>query len=149
MVHQVLDGLVQQQDQEALESVITDYQKNDVVVKIVHADNEFRSVKKSVEEDHDEVAFNFALPDEHVPDIERENRVLEERFCTEYHLLPFGVLPRQMIREGLAKIVFNRNLIIKDESCSAYFSAMQMLWKKQVDYNKEFEFSFGAYVIAY
>merc|ERR1712155_292641 len=118
----------------ALETVICDYEKNDVKVKLVHADNEFRAVEKEVEGEHESVKFNFALPDEHVPDMERENRVLEERFRTEYHLLPFDVLPRQMVREGLAKIVFNRNLIIKDESCLAYFNAMQMLWKRNVDF---------------
>ena len=95
------------------------------------------------------MGFNFALPDEHAPDIYIENRVLEERFRVEYHLLPFDCLPRQMIRKGLAKIVFNQTLVVKDESCSAYYSAHQMLKRQNIDFNKEFEYSFGTYVIAY
>ena len=49
------------------------------MVKMIHADNEFRSIEEEMEEDW-ELEFNFAAPDEHVPDIEREDRVLKERF---------------------------------------------------------------------
>ena len=118
-------------------------------MNVVHADNEFCPIEHEVIEECEDAEFNFALPDEHVPDVERGNRVLEERFRTSYHLLPFKCMPRQMIREGMAKISFNCNLVVKDESCSAYFTPMQMLWRKNIDYAKEFEYSFGSYVIAY
>ena len=134
---------------EALSKVILDYNANDVLVKTIHADGEFRPIEQEVMSEFEGVKFNFALPDEHVPDVERENRVLEERFRTSYHLLPYKCLPRQMIREGMAKIAFDRNLVVKEESCSAYFTAQQMLWRQNIDFDKEFEYSFGTYVIAY
>ena len=61
---------------DALSKVILDYNKNDVMVKMIHADNEFRPIEQEVMSEFEGVEFNFALPDEHVPDVERENRVL-------------------------------------------------------------------------
>ena len=82
---------------ERLVKVVRYYNKADVTVSMIHADNEFRSITEAMEEDW-KLDFNFADPDEHVLDIERENRMLQERFRSEYHRLPFKVLPKQMIR---------------------------------------------------
>ena len=132
---------------DGLKKIIWSYNRSDVRITMIHADNEFRSIEDEIKEDL-KIPFNFANPDEHVGDIERENRVLEERFRVEYHRLPFLIFPRQMIRESLARITFNRNLVIPEEGCSEYYSPHQILQRRNVDYNKEFEFSFGAYVIA-
>ena len=41
---------------------------------------------------------DFALPAEHVPDIERANQVLQERFRVNLYHLPFKLILRTMIR---------------------------------------------------
>ena len=46
---------------------------------MIFADNEFQPLAKTILEDFG-IRFDFCNPDEHVGDIERENRVLEERF---------------------------------------------------------------------
>ena len=59
--------------------VVRYYNKADITVSMIHANNEFRSIAEAMEEDW-KLDFNFAAPDEHVPDIEQENQVLQERF---------------------------------------------------------------------
>ena len=130
-----------------LKAIIKEYNRLGVKITMIHADNEFRSIEQEVD-DNFEIPFNFSNPDEHVGDIERSNRVLEERFRTEYHHLPYLLLPVQMIRELLARITKNRCMVIAKGGCSAYYSPHQILKKRNVDYEKEFRYSFGSYVIA-
>ena len=40
--------------------------------------------------------------------------------------------------------MFNRNLVVKKEECSNYFSPFEILYKRNIDYNKEFQFIFGS-----
>ena len=42
---------------------------------------------------------NFATRNEHVPEIERQHRVINERARACQHYLPFKVLPRLMLME--------------------------------------------------
>ena len=97
-----------------------------------------------------ELEFNFAAPDEHVPDIERENRVLKERFRAEYHHLPFKVIPRQMIRALISRCTHNRNLFLQEVGCSKYYSShmMLMLSRRNLDFSKYLKYLSGYYVIA-
>ena len=76
-----------------LKKMVRYYNKADIMVSMIRADNEFRPIEEEMEKDC-ELDFNFAAPDEHVPDIERENRVLQERFRAEYHHLPFKLIPK-------------------------------------------------------
>ena len=63
----------------SLIKVLGYYKRADIKITMIHGDNEFRSLEDLVEEKH-KVEFNFLLPDEHVPDIERNNRTLAERY---------------------------------------------------------------------
>ena len=102
----------------ALEKIIRHYNKADIECTMVHADNEFRPLEDMMAEDSG-VLSNFAAPDEHVPDIERANRVLEERFRVEYHHLPFRVMPHQIIRALMSRCTFNGDLFIQEGGAAA------------------------------
>ena len=119
------------------------------MILIIHADNEFRAVKKLTKDEDVEIEYNFCNPDEHVPDIERENRTLEERFRTEYHRLSFNNLPVQMIRALILPCTFNRKLFVQKEGCSAYYLPHMILQQKNINYEKHLKYLFGSYVIAY
>ena len=84
-----------------------------------------------------------------MPDIERGNRTLEERFRVQYYHLPFEALPTVMIQYLPLQITRNRSMFPKKEGISKYFSPHVLLGKRQVDFKKEYEFSFGDYVQAY
>ena len=132
-----------------LKKVVSQYNTVGIGVSMIHADNEFRAVENLCKKEEIKIEFNFCNPDEHVPDIERENRTLEERFRTEYHRLVFDNLPIQLIRALIARCTFNRNLFVKKEGCSAYFSPHMILKKKNINFEKHLKYSFGSYVIAY
>ena len=100
---------------------------------MIHADNEFRSIAEAMEEDW-KLDFNFAAPDEHIPDIERENRVLQERFRSEYHRLPFKVLPKQTIWALITRCTKNRNLFVQEGGCSKYYLPHMMLSWQNIDF---------------
>ena len=63
----------------ALKKIVSFYNKTEIIVTIIHADNEFFSIEEEMEEDS-ELEFNFAALDEQFPDIERDNIELQERF---------------------------------------------------------------------
>ena len=58
-----------------IDIVLRFYNRSNVTITKIHADNEFKSTLETLTKDWT-VAFNFAHPGEHVPDIERENRTL-------------------------------------------------------------------------
>ena len=98
-------------------------------------------------DDKFKIPFNFLAPDEYVPNIERNNRMLAERYRCKYHCLPYDLIPRQMIRGLISRSAFNRDLFIKKGGCSRYFSSHNILTKRYIDYNKHLAHSFGSYVI--
>ena len=141
------EALIKKKFYQAIDEVLRKYNCADVSIGTIHADNEFRSVLKDlIVSDKWDVEINFSNPGEHVPDIERGNRTLQERFRVQLYWLPFEALPRVMIRYLPLRITRDQSLFPKDEGISKYFSPHVLLTQKQVDYNKEFQFSYGDYV---
>ena len=123
------------------------YNRSDVTITKIHADNEFKSTLETLTKDWT-VAFNFAHPGEHVPDIERENRTLQDRFRVNLYRLPFMMLPRTMIRYLALRITRNRGLFPQKSGISKHYSPYSIMKGKTIDFKKEFVFSFGDYVQA-
>ena len=96
----------------ALDDILRLYNKSDIYITRIHTDNKFQSVSQELDETWD-VEFNFSLPQEHVPDIEHENRVLQERFCVGLYRLPYKILPKLMIRYLALRITRNRSYLPK------------------------------------
>ena len=68
----------------------------DVIITKIHADSEFKSVLDDLLDSYD-VDISFAHPGNHIPDIERENRILQERFRVNLYQLTFRMIPQMMI----------------------------------------------------
>ena len=81
----------------ALTSVINCYNKGGFRVARIHADNEFRPLLEPLQEEF-RIEMNFANPQEHVPDAERNNRTIKERVRATYHRLPYQTLTRNMVK---------------------------------------------------
>lgn len=65
----------------ALDVILRKYNRANVRIAVIHADNEFQSVIQDlIESDDWDLDVNFSNPGKHVPDIERGNQTLEERF---------------------------------------------------------------------
>ena len=82
----------------ALDEVMRKYNRAGVELSVLHAYNEFRSLLGDlIQSDEWDVDVNFSNPGDHVPDIERGNQTLEERFWVQYYRLPFEALPWVMV----------------------------------------------------
>ena len=104
-----------------IDIILRFYNRSDVTITKIHADNEFKSVLEELTADWS-VEFNFAHPGEHVPDIERENRTLQDRFRVNLYRLPFMIIPRTMIRYLALWITKNGSLFPRKSGLSKHYS---------------------------
>ena len=127
-----------------IDKILRFYNHVGVYIKTLHADNEFRSILNELLDKWD-IDINLSNPGEHVPDIERENRTQQERFCVNLYWLPFTIIPRTMIWYLNLRTVKNRALFPKKNGISRVFSPHTILNQRQVDYEREFKHSFCDY----
>jgi len=80
-----------------IDQVLMIYNNAGFTIRRIHCDNEFRSIMDPVADELD-IQMNCANPDAHVPDIERNNRVIKERFPIAYYRMAFKKIPKIMIR---------------------------------------------------
>ena len=80
-----------------LDNVFRIYNTAGFCITTIHCDNEFRPLMDELR-DHYNVTMNYANPQEHVPEAERNNRVIKERFRAAFHRLPFKALPKIMVK---------------------------------------------------
>ncbi len=66
-------------------------------ITTIRCDNEFRPLINPLAHEFN-VGMNFANPQEHVPEAERNNRVIKERVRATYHRLPFTHLTKMLVK---------------------------------------------------
>ena len=66
-------------------------------LKTIKADGEFKSIMDPVKDEMD-ITMVYASTSGHIPEAERNNRVLGERIRAAYHRLPFKAIPKLMTR---------------------------------------------------
>ena len=81
----------------SLDKILQNYSSAGFEITIVCADNEFKLLTDKVKDDI-EFTMNYTNPGYHVPDIDRNNRTVNERYHAKYHRLPFWDIPKVMIR---------------------------------------------------
>ena len=77
----------------ALNKVFIIYQRAGFKVARVHCDNEFIPAVKLLQEDHPGLEYNEVSVQEHVSEVERNNRTIKEQICVAFHNTPFHSLP--------------------------------------------------------
>jgi hypothetical protein len=94
-----------------LDNVFRVYNMTVFKIKSIHCDNECRSLMQELESIY-EVQMNYTSTQEHVPEIDRSIRVVQERFHATFHRLPFTRLPAIMIKtlamESTKKLIFSQ-----------------------------------------
>jgi hypothetical protein len=131
----------------ALDQILRHYNRAGFVIRTIHCDGEFPGMMEKVEDDLD-VDMNFTNAQDHVPEAERNNRMIKERTQAAYHCLPYKAIPRIMINY-LAMIQANKlNLFPVKEGGSKYYSPHMILNQTNLDYTKHCVVPFGAYVQA-
>ena len=128
-------------------AVIAHYNKAHYGVKRIRVDNEFESSKQELETLL-QIAVNSCNPDEHVPQAERNNRVIEEGVRTALHRLHFRVIPKAMIRHLVMRVTQTKNLFIPKGGVSQVLSPHMLVNNKRVNATKHCKYEFGTYVQA-
>ena len=80
---------------QGLDVVFRHYNDEGYTIEKIHCDKEFEPLMNRVD-DEMEIKIIYAAPKDHVPDIERSNRVVEERFRVAFYRLGFKRMPKVM-----------------------------------------------------
>ena len=92
------------------------------------------------------IEMYYENPDNHVPESERNNRVIKERFRISYYRLPYKKIPRIMICHLSMNATQNLNMFTAKVGVSAHYSPHIILSQSNWDYNEHFRVEFGAYI---
>eukprot|EP00978_Attheya_sp_CCMP212_P012412 scaffold30928_cov60-Attheya_sp.AAC.2 len=95
---------------------------------------------------HHNITMNYANPQEHVPEAERNIRVVKERVRAMYHRLPYTHLPKILVKYLVSKATKKLNCFPAKHGASKYYSPRMILHQQHLDFNKHCKYSIGSYV---
>ena len=82
---------------EALDKTLCIYNANGFEISVIHCDLEFRPMLQHLQDELD-IRINCVSANEHVPEAERNNRLIKERVRATFHSLPYKALPNIMMK---------------------------------------------------
>ena len=129
----------------AFDKVFRIYNKAGFTITYVHADQEFKPIFNDIQDDLG-ITLNSASAQEHVPEAERNNRTIKERFRAMYHRLPYTNLPKVMIKYGAMEAAAKLNYFPTIGNISSYYSPRVIMTQQPLDFNKHCSIPFGVYV---
>jgi hypothetical protein len=94
------------------------------------------------------IQVNYASPQEHVPEAERNNRVIKERIRATYHRLSYDHLPPIMVKVLVNDSTKKLNFFHAKNGISQYYSPRMILHQQNLDYDKHCQYALGNYVQA-
>ncbi len=119
-----------------------DFEGEEEPIHTILADNEFSALKESVEEWGIDV--QIVSKQEHVPEVERQNRVIKERARGIIQTLPYGKLPKKIRVAMIHYVVFWLNNLSKE---GEDYSPRDIIMGHQIlNYASLCKLPFGAYV---
>jgi hypothetical protein len=132
----------------ALGIVFDLYKKAGFTVTTIHCDNEFQPLMQELATSTG-IRINYSNPQEHVPEAERNIRVIKERFRAAFHRLPFTKLPKVMVQILAMESAKKLNFFPPKGGVSPYYSPRMIMHHEHIDYHKHCLNPFGSYVQAH
>ena len=118
-----------------IDSVLRHYNKANILISGIHAENEFKTLLSELEDRWD-VEMNLSLPGAHVHDIERADQVLQERFRTALYCFPFKLVLRAMIKFLALHVTRHGNYFPAPTGISKHCFPHTIVSGRQVDFKK-------------
>jgi Reverse transcriptase (RNA-dependent DNA polymerase) len=131
----------------ATEHVKNIYHGRGFEVKTLLMDGEFSPLRHSLADLS--ITLNVTSANEHVPQIERQIRVIKERVRATRHSLPFRFIPALMLVELVYFSTMWINAFPPKGGVSSHISPRGILTGTQFDYKKHCKLPFGSYVQAH
>ena len=131
-----------------LDKTLRIYTKAHLRIKQIFADNKFRPIMDDIQDELG-ITMNYAAAGEHVPEAERNNRTLKERYRSLLHALPYDYVTRTMVIEGVQDIAKKLNFFPPKGGVSSHYSPHAILHQQVIDYNRHCKYAHGSYVQAH
>ena len=93
--------------------------------------------------------MNFANAQEHVPEAERNNRVIKERVRATYHRLPYRHLTRTLVKILVTESAKKLNFFPAKHGVSQYYSPRMLMHQRNLDYSRHCQYALGTFVQAH
>jgi len=132
----------------AIDNVFRRYNNAGFNITDMHVDPEYKPLMDPVADDLG-INMNYTAKGEHVPEAERNNRVIQERVRSTFHNLPYKAIPRIMIQHLAVESTHQLNYFPAKGGVSPYYSPYVLMGGRDLDYYKDCAIPFGAYVQAY
>ena len=132
---------------EAIDKVLRVYNKGGYRVKTIECDEEYRPLFEKIEDELG-IEMNYANPQDHVPQAERNNRTIKECVRTGIQRTPYATIPKVMIQALVETSASKLNMFPAKHGMSQYYSPEAIVTQRGLDYDKHCKCIFGEYVIA-
>jgi hypothetical protein len=126
----------------SLKKVFEIYTQRGITIQTALMDREFECLR----DDLRGVTLNTTAASEHVPEIERQIRVIKERARAIWSTLPFNRVPNRMIVELINFVVLWLNDFPPSSGISQTYSPRTIMTGTTLDYKTHCRLPFGAYV---
>jgi hypothetical protein len=126
------------------------YRSGGFQVTDILCDNEFHaSMDPIAASQNHPITMHYAAAQEHVPEAERNNRVIKEQFRAVYHRLPYTHLPRILVKYLTYESARKPNIFPAPQGFSKYFSPRTIIHQENISYQQHCRTSCGTYVVAH
>ena len=131
-----------------LDKTLHIYNKAHLHVKRIFTDNEFQPIMDDMQDELG-ITMNYAVAGEHIPEAERNNRTLKERYCSSLHALPYDYVTRTMVIEGVQDIAKKPNFNPPKGGISSHCLPHTIMHQQAIDYDQHCECAHGSCVQAH
>jgi hypothetical protein len=121
------------------------YKQRGFTIETALMDREFECLRGNLPE----LNLNTTAASEHIPDVERQIRVLKERSRAIRSTLPFKAIPGRIIIELVYYAAFWLNDFPLSSGVSAFYSPRTIMTGMALDFAKHCKIPFGAYAEAH
>jgi hypothetical protein len=119
-----------------------EFDSRDNLVHTILADNEFYALKEDLE--NEGVMVNVVAKEEHVPEVERQNRVIKEQARAIVQTLPYTAIPKRMQIALIYYVVSWLNHFPKEGQIR--LPREMILGCQKLDYKLVCQLPFGTYI---
>jgi hypothetical protein len=110
----------------------------------IHCDNEFQAALDQIATiQSPPICINYSNPQEHVPEAERNNRVIKERVRACYHRLSYVHLPRTLTKYMVIECTKKLNYFPVQNGVSKYYSPRMILHQQNINFDKHCNMFWG------
>ena len=132
----------------AIVEVASFYKMHGHQIEFIMSDNEFGPLKEKIRKAVG-AELNLAAPDEHVPEVERNIRVIKDRLRSMLAGMPYKRIPRHFKRELALTCITMLNVVPREASVSSSLSPMELLSGRSLDFKKHCVLPPGAYCLVH